>query len=45
MPLYKNYVGPQYPIHQVTGTEVLNPFDGDRITENEAMKLLLNADY
>jgi hypothetical protein len=41
---YKHFIGPHYPICQFPGTEVLDPFQGNKITEEEAIEILISRD-
>ena len=41
---YKHFTGPHYPICQYPGTEVLDPFLGNQLTEDEAIEILICGD-
>lgn len=44
--MLKHFCGPSYPIHQVSGTKVLDPFCPyeERITTHEAIQILTVQD-
>ncbi len=41
---FKHYTGPHYPICQYPGTQVLNPFLGEQISQDEVIHILVCRD-
>ena len=43
--MLKHYCGPSYPIHLVSGTKVLDPYQNpNRLTQDEAINILICQD-
>ena len=42
--MYSHHCGPRNPILQYSGTKVLDPFQSNRLTEDEAIRILVIRD-